>query len=164
MYKKGNKNIHPVILQISGTNIERVHFNFLGLTLKNWKEHVDNISNKCSRIIGILNKLKHYLPIHVKLMLYNSLIQPPLHYCIKAWGYKCGERIIQLQKKVVGIISLSKYNTHTDSVSKQLNIFKLKDSLHMQEPKFYCKFIYSKLPVYFNLLSTNPLYTYSYYI
>ena len=58
MYKKGNTSIHPLVLQISGTNIERVHLNFLNLTLHkdfNWKEHVDNISNKCSRIIGILN-------------------------------------------------------------------------------------------------------------
>ena len=42
----------------NNTNIEKVEqFQFLGITLDsnlNWKKHSDNITNNCSRIIGIL--------------------------------------------------------------------------------------------------------------
>ena len=55
----------------------------------NWKSHVEHISNKWSKTIGVLNKLKYFLPLTVKLILYNSLILPHLNYGIMIWGYKC---------------------------------------------------------------------------
>ena len=51
-------------------------FTVLGLTLDtqlNWKKHSENISNKYSRIIGTLNRLK-LLPVRIKIMLYNTLL------------------------------------------------------------------------------------------
>ena len=42
--------------------IDRVdEFNFLGISFNeqlNWQSHIKQISNRCYRIIGILNKLK----------------------------------------------------------------------------------------------------------
>ncbi len=37
------------------------------------------------------------------------------------WGFAC-DRIIKLQKKAMGIISVSKYNAHTDLIFKQLHL------------------------------------------
>ena len=49
-------------MKIDDISIKRVYvFNFLGLIMDdhlNWKSHVDNISNKYSKTIGVLNKLK----------------------------------------------------------------------------------------------------------
>ena len=76
--------------------------NFLGLIMDehlNWKSHVDTISNKCSKTIGVLNKLNYFLTLTVKLILYNSLILPRLNG-IMTWGYKC-DRINKLQKKAM---------------------------------------------------------------
>ena len=91
-------------------------FNCLGQIMDehiNWKCHVENISNKCSKTIGVLNKLKYFLPLTIKLILYNSLILPHLNYGIMTWGYKC-DGINKLQKKATRIVSLSKYNAHTE--------------------------------------------------
>ena len=48
-------------LKINNVAIERVEtFNFLGLLLNqhmNWKSHLDILSNKIARSIGILNRL-----------------------------------------------------------------------------------------------------------
>ena len=100
--KKQRANIVKPILQIDGINIESVdHFNFLGLTLDSrmtWNNHTTNISNKCSRTIGVLNRIKHFIPLIVRILLYNTLILPHFNYCITAWGYQC-DRIIKLQKK-----------------------------------------------------------------
>ncbi len=87
---------------IDNTKIERVYkLNFLGLTLNenlNWKNHINKISNKISKTIGILNKLKHFLPLKTEILYYNSLILSHLNFVILDWGYKC-ERIVKLQIK-----------------------------------------------------------------
>ncbi len=56
--------------------IEQVaEFNFLGLTLDellDWKCHINKLSNKISQCMGILNRLKRFLPIQTKVLIYNS--------------------------------------------------------------------------------------------
>ena len=53
-------------IKIHGGEIEQVKtFNFLGIYIDenlNWRHHLDQISIKLSRCIGILHKLKHYVP------------------------------------------------------------------------------------------------------
>ncbi len=65
--------------------------------------------------MGILNKLKHVLPLSTKLHIYNSLILSHLNICILAWGYKC-DRMVKLQKNISRILSLSKYNAHREPI------------------------------------------------
>ena len=63
------KNIQILNLKIDNINIDQVkEFNFLGLIIDtnlNWKKHAEQISNACSTKIGILNKLKHILPLDI---------------------------------------------------------------------------------------------------
>ena len=70
-----NKEIQHLTLKIDGVNIEKVEeFNFLGLTMDTnlkWKKHTDNISNKCPKITGVLNRLKLLFPQEIKCLLYN---------------------------------------------------------------------------------------------
>ena len=116
LFNAGNKILYPFEIKIDYISIERVYvFNFLGLIMDehlNWKSHVEQNSNTCSKTIGVLNTLKNCLPQTVKLILYNSLILPHLNYGIMTWGNKC-DRINKLQKKAIRIVSLSKYNAHT---------------------------------------------------
>ena len=69
------KETQTLSLKIDNTNIEQVdEFNFLGLTLDanlTWKKHVNKIANKFSKTTGVLNKLKHVLPLDIK----NTSIQ-----------------------------------------------------------------------------------------
>ena len=76
-------------------------FNFLGIHFNeqlNWKSHIDKLSVKCCRILGILKRLKRILPLNIKIILYNSLMLPHLNYGITLWGFKC-ERILKLQQQ-----------------------------------------------------------------
>ena len=136
IFKQLNKKTETLSLKIENTNIERVtDFNCLGLTISDnleWKNHGQKIANKCSRTIGILNKLKHILPASISLMLYNSLLLPQLNYCILAWGHNC-KRLIKLQKKALRVISIRKYNAHTDPLFKKNRILKLRHLLQLQE-------------------------------
>ncbi len=70
-----SKTVIPLQQLIENATIEKVgKFNFLGLTLNehmNWKNHINNQSNKNSRIISILSKLKHFLSLKTKVLIYN---------------------------------------------------------------------------------------------
>ena len=99
---------------------------------------------------------ENVLPTHIKLTLYNTLVQPD--YGIMVWGFTC-DRIFKLQKKAIRIVSLSKYKAHTDSIFKQLNILKAQDILQIQQYKFYYKFTHNKLPAYLQQLSLQPNHT-----
>ncbi len=86
----------------------------------------------------------HSGPIHVHTFLYSGI--PHLHThsyshlnCfILAWGYRC-ERITKSQKCIVKLLSLSKYNAHTELIFKTLKLLKVIDILDLQELKFYYK-------------------------
>ena len=132
-------------------NIEKVEeFNFLGLTIDTnlkWKKHTDKISNKCSKITGVLNRLKLLFPQEIKCLLYNSLIVPHINYCITAWGFH-RNRITIIQKKAIRIITASSYISHTEPLFKQLNLLKVEDILTLHELKLYFKYNQGILPKY----------------
>ena len=133
--------------------IERVsEFNFLGLTINefmSWNSHSKKVSNKVSRVLGIMYRLKHFLPFSALRLMYQSLVNCHLQFCILAWGYEC-KRVYNLQKKAIRIMTASKYNAHTEPLFKQLNIMKIEDSFEIQCLKFYYKFKTNTLPAFFD--------------
>ena len=63
-------------LMINNTIIEKVNeFNFLGLTIKEfviWRSHSAKIANKISRTLGVMNRLKRYLPFSAMKMFFRT--------------------------------------------------------------------------------------------
>ena len=150
-YQKDISQLVPS-LTINDTEIERVNtFNFLGITLDEnvtWKPHISILSNKISKYSGILNRLKHYLPLHIMRMLYCTLVNSHLLYGILVWGYEC-HRLEKIQKRIIRIITVSKYNAHTEPLFKALDRLKLKDMLNLSSLKFYFRYLHDNLPAYF---------------
>ena len=68
--------------------------------------------------IGILNSLKHELPLSILKTIYNTLFMPNLNYRILVWGSET-ESIHKLQKRVLRIISDSKFNAHTELICRE---------------------------------------------
>ncbi len=66
------------------------------------------------------------------------MIASHLNYCILAWGYE-HISLNKIQKRVIRIINLSKYNDHTVPIFKKLKLLKLEDILKLNELKFYYK-------------------------
>ena len=125
---------------------------FLGFKIDenlNWNHHVNHISNKISKTIGVLNVTKSFLPKYILKTLYNSLIMPYLQYGILLWGYKC-VRLESLQKKCIRLISNSFYLEHTEKLFKLHNTLKISDIFKLKCLLFYYKFRNSSLPYYLN--------------
>ena len=112
-----------ITLNLEGKQIQSIcEFNCLGTTIQetlNWAPHTDIIANKISRTLGIINKLKHFLPTYTLRTMYNSLILPHLNFSILSWGLHSG-RLPKLQKRAVRIITLNKYNAHTEPILTRL--------------------------------------------
>ena len=52
---------------------------YLGVLINehlSWKTHIDSLCNKISRIVGVISKLRHYLPTRVLLTMYRSMTHP----------------------------------------------------------------------------------------
>ena len=149
-------------LKINDTEIIIVEeFDFLGITLDKHltlKPHIIKMSNKISKTIGILNRIKTYLPQNAKLTIYNSLILSYLHYGILLWGQAsyCNRPKI-LQKKAVRIITNNNnYLAHSEPLFKTLNLLKLEDIIKVNISKFYYQYENNNLPLYFQNIDYNP--------
>ena len=80
--------------------------------------------------IGILSKLQCYVNINILINLYYSLIYPFLIYGIIVWGNTYPTTLQPLyisQKKVLRIITFSRFDEHSTPLFKLLNIIKLCD-------------------------------------
>ena len=153
------KKIPDLLLKIENVALERVKIlNFLGITLHEHLKrdtHINSISNKISRVIGTINRLKHYIPPSILLTLYNTVILPHLYYGILLWGHGNTDRIIKLQKKVVRIISGSACNAHSEPLFKILRLLKLQDIHALQQHKFIYQLINKDLPSFFHSMLTS---------
>ena len=105
----------------------------LGITIDNnltFEQHIFNISNKISKSIGIMYKIKNLVPKSVLVTIYYSFVYPYLIYGNEIWGgtNDCHIKpLILLQKKIVRIITKSDYLAHTNPLFKATNILKITD-------------------------------------
>ena len=139
-------------LNINNTNIERVtEFNFLGLTINEhltWKSHAAKVANKISRTLGVMNRLKRYLPMSAIKTMYDSLISSQLQFGITCWGVEWN-KFFKLQKRAVRIMTNNKYISHTAPLFKGFKSFKISDIFKIQVMKFWYKFKNKTLPSFF---------------
>ena len=147
----------PVDIVFDGTPLENVsQIKFLGVTVDNklsWKLHIDNICKTISRNIGIINKLKFYLPQSTLFMLYSSLILPYLNYGVLAWGNShltSLNRLLLLQKKSLRIICNTEFRSHTDPLFLQNKILKISDLYLFNLGQFMYKYNNNELPNIFH--------------
>ena len=93
----------PTPLLILGKLIERKQeARFLGVIVDeslNWTKHIKTIQSKMARYIGIMYKLKKFLPLHARLQIFHSFVQSHINYCSLVWGFSCKSNIETLFSK-----------------------------------------------------------------
>ena len=92
-----------------------VNINILIDKSLSWKHHIEHIIIKVSRTEGLIAKLRHFLPKHTLLNMYQALIAPYLTYGLTVWGQACKsylDTLLKLQKRVLRFIYFSDHNGH----------------------------------------------------
>ena len=83
---------------------------YLGILIdKNlsWKYHIDYVASKISRTIGIIARLRHFIPLSTLLTIYRSLVAPYLTYGVIAWGQAAKSNLLKiliLQKRALRLM------------------------------------------------------------
>ena len=81
-----------------------------------WKYHIDAITAKISKPIGLISKLRHSIPRHILLYIYQTLIYPHLNYGLAAWGEASKtslNKTLILQKKVLRKMYFTNIREHS---------------------------------------------------
>ena len=77
--------------------------------------HVDAISAKISKTVGLISKLRHCISRHILLYIYQKLIHPYLNYGLAAWGQASKTSLIKiliLQKEVLRMMYFMDVREH----------------------------------------------------
>ena len=130
-FTKKRKPTAKIDLFIDNERIEETcKTKFLGVIIDNkltWKDHINYISGKIARGIGVIIKARKFLNKKSLLSLYYSFIYPYLIYCNVVWGntYKTYlEKITLLQKRVIRIIAGVPRLFSTDPLFSQMDMLK----------------------------------------
>ena len=94
------------------------YFRYLGILIDSnlsWKFHIDYICQKVSKTVGIIAKLRHFVPRHVLLTLDRSLILTYISYGICSWGHAAEthfHKLLVLQKRALRLMFFTDPRTH----------------------------------------------------
>ena len=99
--------------------LERKEFvRYLGIIIDNhlsWKHHIDHVAIKISHTIGLISKVRHFVPKTTLLNIYHSLVTPYLTYGLLVWGQASNsylEKLLKLQKRALRLIYFSDHYQH----------------------------------------------------
>ena len=147
---------HKVILHINGQKLEQVKcIRYLGVYIDcnlTWKNHIQYISKKIKRSVGILSKIRHYVPFAILSQLYYTLIFPYLSYAATTWGntyLSTLKPLTILQKKAVRLICFAEFNEHSSPLFFKLGVLKLSDIIFLQNALFMHDYHTDALPSVF---------------
>lgn len=150
---KQKKITSPVLIHIDDNILEQVKTTkFLGVIINEnltWSDHVEVITNKCSKNLGIIRKISRSVPNEILLTLYNTLIYPYLNYCNIVWSSQPTtvlHKLFRLQKKAVRIMTYSHWNAHTLPLFHRLKLLTVYDINKLQTSCFTYSAIHFLLP------------------
>ena len=144
-------------IKLDGVSLNRVSSTkFLGVIIDEnltWKNHIDAISKTISRNIGMMTKLKHFVPENILYTLYCTLVLPYINYGILIWGNTCTtylEKILKLQKWAIRTVTNSHYRSHTGPLFSKYNALTSTDTFKLNLGIFMYKHHTNQLPNIFS--------------
>ena len=100
-----------------------------------WKYHIDYIASKISRVVGIISRLRHSVPLNTLIQICRSLIFPPYtYYEIASWGQAAQvylRKVFILQKRALRLIFFAGNRSHAIPLFVSANILPL-NILHFE--------------------------------
>ena len=145
IYKPKTKNIYKNLnFTISGQKIEiSDSIKYLGLYLQDtleWDIHLNAIIKKLQRAIGLLSKIRHYVPKWLLNTIYFSLFNSHLIYGCEIWGQRETQlfrNIQELQDKAIRIINFKlddfDVNSPKNKILKITDFLTLKNALFVKD-------------------------------
>ena len=151
--------IRDVNIIMNGTAVERVNtFKYLGITIDanlKWNDQINNICRKMCNSLGIMRRIKPFVPQSSLVTIYNTMFLPHLDYGIILWS-NCGNtnlsRIQKLQNTAMRIILSAPFRTHINDMLKTLGFMDVRNRISYVTGCMMYKVINGMTPSYLNQL------------
>ena len=147
---------------------QRRNSKFLGVIIDDgltWNDHLRYVTTSISKGVGIIRKLKLFLPQKTLFLLYNTMVLPYITYCNIVWA-SCAKTkltpILLLQKRALRICTGSSFLANSEPLFKKLKTLKVFDINTLQVAIFMFKYCNNQLPTSFQNLFTlnNTIHSY----
>ena len=154
LHQSNSGDLIQAHFKISGEAIEqKTSVKYLGVILDNqmeWKDHINLVSSKVSRAIGMIKYAKKVLPTNLLKMLYLGLVEPHFRYYCSVWG-AC--RVIsrktldKLQNRAIRIIT-NGYDMSVGPLLRQLQLPSISDMIMQESASIVYKALNAEAPLY----------------
>ena len=140
-------------LTINGEALKEVQFaKYLGILIDNklnWGEQISAVNLKLSKGIGLLAKIRHYVPKNTLRSLYYTFINPHVDYNILNWGMASSNNLVTISNKLKKAIRIMAFKNSDDPslpLFKEFNILPLENFIDLRFGKFIWKLANKELP------------------
>ena len=129
---------------------------YLGIIFDNqllFKQHIKMLESKLYRYVGILFRLKSFLPKYILSKIYYAFIHSYLNYGLIIWGATPASnlsKLCRIQNKALRVISGTGWREHAPPLYATQKILQLSKLITYSVAKFMHKFTNKKLPATFN--------------
>jgi hypothetical protein len=90
----------------------------------NWDSHITLICKKVSAAIGVMRRMKPFVPMHTLESVYKSLVQPYFDYCSPLWD-TCGkllrDKLQKFQSRAARVVTDANYESRSADVLNSLS-------------------------------------------
>ena len=129
-------NAAEIRVCMNDTCIEIVKsYKYIGITIDSnlkWNAHVNNVTRKMCNSIGILRRIKPFVPKKSLITIYNTMFLPHLDYGLIIWS-NCGEdnlnKLQKLQNTAMRIILSAPFRTHINDMLKTLGFIDVRSRI-----------------------------------
>ena len=158
LFRHPNRKYDQLVkLKIGGKRIfESKTIKYLGVHMDSdlkWKTQVNNVAVKLKKANGVLGKLRHYMPLKIRMLVYHALFSSHLTYCSQVWGQHVEnvslaemDRIRRLQNIALRLVTFSHYRAHASQLYSFVNVLKFCDVIDRQNVLFLHDIYNSILP------------------
>ena len=87
----------------------------------NWQTHLDSIVTKVSKGIGMIRRMKAFVPQMTLISVYNAIILPHFDYCSLVWDTCSNYLLEKLQNRAARVITGKSYEVRSDDILRELN-------------------------------------------
>ena len=117
-----------------------------------WDAHIFSVSKKVSSGIGVLKKIKPFVPTYNLISVYQSIIEPNFDYCSVVWddnSDQLTDKLQILQNRAARVITGADYRMPTSALLSKLGWSGLKEKRNKQKALMMFKIMNGMTPAYF---------------
>ena len=143
-------------------------FKYLGVMIdKNlsWNYHIEHLCQKLSQAIGILSRVRNYVPIESRISIYYSIFFSYLTYGCLVWQFTTQSNIsklVLLQKRCIRVMTFSPFLEHTSNLFKELKLLTVEDIFKENILVFFYKIDKGSPPLSIIEMFDNLSFTHKY--